>query len=88
MSILDDLKAAWNKEYEENEDPTDKVTTLVVAAIFTVSGLFVMLLLLSLVWLLVKAAFPFIVGGVVVYGLGAYFLGWPLPSVLKKLIRK
>lgn len=87
MSILDDLKAAWNKEYTENEEPVDKVVTLVVAIGFGLLGLFIMFLLLSLVWLVFKAAFPFVAIFAVIYGLGAYFQGWPLPPFLKKFIK-
>lgn len=87
MSILDDIKGAWKQNYTDEQDPEMRLMTAVVGTFMALVGLGLIFLVLAIVWAIAKALFPFILGGVIIYAIGAWKFDWSVPSFLKKFIK-
>lgn len=82
MKLIDNAKAEWNKLDEDDKAPVAVFAFFITALVVVVGSLLVLLAIEVL-----KALLPFLVGAVVLYGLGVWKFGWPLPPVVKKLFK-
>ena len=86
MSILDDVKGFVAEQREEyaKADSEDKMAMLVFAFIGGLIAITLAVIVLSFIWWMAKALFPFAVGAALFYVFGVFKWGWKLPRIKRK----
>lgn len=81
-----DLKNEWVKGYEDHKADGEAALYVGATLLISVFTLFVLLGAVALGVAILKSIFWYVIGGVILYGLGAKFLGFPVPSFVKKFL--